>query len=226
MAVWAEDVHAVKLCGKLGPHPWKSNDSVYNQSSHTCNPTCSTDSSSADATFTVTIIDGPGRTGNISGQSRCSNNDSTNPPVANRSSGLYCWCRVTSIVDNTAGTCPADSNGAPWVFYRDFVGAAYCRQGCANICAYGCVRYGMLSSCSRSALLNIPACGWLDSFYMPASAVTCPLNGTCENSDYKTVADNESCGDGYVETTSPALTISGEYEDAKGTFTYGNCVAN
>jgi hypothetical protein len=59
-----------------------------------------------------------------------------------------------------------------------------------------------------------------------ASAVTCPMSGMCTNSDYKTVADNASCGTGYEETTVPALTISGEYEDSKGTFTYGNCVAN
>jgi hypothetical protein len=57
--------------------------------------------------------------------------------------------------------------------------------------------------------------------------VTCPLSGTCSsNSDYKTVADGASCGTGYVETTSPALTISGEYENEAGTFTYGGCTAN
>ena len=234
MLVWAEDVHAVKLCGRTSNHPWKSNtDILYSNTSHTCNPTCETASSSADATWTVTITNALGRTGSISGQSRCSANGTTNPPVANTSNnGYYCWCRVTSIVDSTAGTCPADSNGAPWVFDGYGIGGgdlgAVCRQLCAHFCANGCVQQGVGSNCSRSALLNIPTCTWLDSFLAPVSAVTCPVSGACNSNPiyYKTVADNASCGTGYVETTSPALTISGSGSDSKGTFTYGNCVAN
>jgi hypothetical protein len=57
--------------------------------------------------------------------------------------------------------------------------------------------------------------------------VTCPASGTCSsNSNYKTVADTASCGDGYVETTTPTLYISGTYSDGKGSFTYANCTAN
>jgi hypothetical protein len=227
MLVWAGNVHAVKLCGKPSNHPWKSNTSFGGAVDYTCSPVCGATSSSADATWTVTITNGLGISGTISGQSRCAASNSTNPPVANTSnSGTYCWCRVTSIVDSTAGTCPADSNGAPWVYYSDNSFAAYCRQDCAGNCANGCVRGGTYYACSRSALLNIPACTWLDSFSAPVSTVTCPLEGTCENSDYKTVADGESCGDGYVETNTPALTISGSYTDSKGSFTYGNCTAN
>jgi hypothetical protein len=231
MLVWAGDVHAVKLCGKLSAHPWKSDTSFSSASSYTCNPTCQTASSSADATWTTTITNGLGRSGSISGQSRCAANGNTNPPVANTTaSGTYCWCRVTSITDSTNNiTCNANANGAPWVFYSDLndSGAASCRQYCAISCAGSCVRYGTSGSCSRTKLLTIPSCTWLDSSFTPVSAVTCLIEGTCSsNADYKTVADNASCGDGYVETTSPALTISGTYSDGKGSFTYGNCTAN
>ncbi|MDR1826467.1 MAG: hypothetical protein LBQ49_02120, partial [Rickettsiales bacterium] len=130
------------------------------------------------------------------------------------------------IVDSTNNqTCDADSNGAPWVFNYSNGDVYYCRRSCANICALYCIRLGSGNLCSRSALLNIPACEWLGSA-PTASSVTCPLSGTCENPDYKTVVDNAPCGTGYVETTTPALTISGEYGDSKGTFTYGNCTAN
>jgi hypothetical protein len=40
------------------------------------------------------------------------------------------------------------------------------------------------------------------------------------------VVDGTSCSDGYVETTTPSLTISGSGSDTKGTFTYGACTAN
>jgi hypothetical protein len=141
--------------------------------------------------------------------------------VANTSSsGYYCWCRVTNIVDSTNNqTCPADSNGAPWVYFGGNydLGAADCRQFCANRCAIYCIRDGTYSMCSRSALLTIPAPTTI-------SSVTCPASGTCTtNSNYKTVADTASCGTGYEETTSPALTISGTYSDSKGTFTYTAC---
>jgi hypothetical protein len=221
----ASPSHAIKLCKKDGPcdwvasHPWNSDTDISGNSSSTCNPTCQTVSSGADATWTVTITNGLGRSGTISGQSRCSNDNSTNPPVADHSNGGYCWCRVTSIVDNTAGTCPADSNGAPWVFYYGSGNAANCRQYCAYRCAGNCVQFGTHYDCSRSKLLTLPT--------TTASAVTCPISGTCtSNSNYKTVADTASCGTGYTETTTPALTISGTYSDSKGSFTYGTCTAN
>jgi hypothetical protein len=79
-------------------------------------------------------------------------------------------------------------------------------------------------SCIRSNFFNFPD----NTPPTPtASAVTCPISGTCSsNADYKTVADNASCGAGYVETTTPSLTISGSGSDTKGTFTYGTCTAN
>jgi hypothetical protein len=55
------------------------------------------------------------------------------------------------------------------------------------------------------------------------AAVTCPANGTCVDANFKTVGDDESCGDGYSERTAPALTITGTYSDDAGTFTYGEC---
>jgi hypothetical protein len=56
-----------------------------------------------------------------------------------------------------------------------------------------------------------------------AAAVTCPASGECGDTNYKTVGNSDSCGDGWEETTSPALTISGEYSNNAGTFTYGEC---
>jgi hypothetical protein len=160
----APSARAVPLCKKNNPcafvasHPWKSNTSISGSAAtYTCNPTCQTASSSSDTTWTLTITNGLGRTGSISGQSRCSNSNSTNPPIADHSNGTYCWCRVTNIVDSTNNqTCPADSNGAPWVFDFNYSAAAYCRQGCAGYCANDCVRPGTDGSCSRSALLTFP----------------------------------------------------------------------
>jgi hypothetical protein len=221
--------HAVKLCKGIpcdwvASHPWKSDTYYeYGNSNSTCSPQCETNTSSADATWTVTMTNAHGRSGSISGQSRCAVDSTTNPPAAS-SAGMYCWCRVTNIVDSTAGnTCPADSNGAPWVFGNDYSysSANNCRRDCAYGCAYGCVQSGAnYDDCSRSALLTIPVTPTV-------SSVTCPASGTCTtNSSYKTVADTASCGTGYVETTSPALTISGSYTDSKGSFTYTNCTAN
>jgi hypothetical protein len=219
MAVWTGNVHAIKLCGKTSSHPWIAAGDLYSRSSQT------NSSYTVDGTFIITFTGNP--TGSISGQSRCAANGTTDPPVAD-TTGRFCWCRATNVVDTTNGkTCDANNNGAPWGFYLLYSSVSYCQSFCAEGCAESCVRHGSYGRCSRIGLLTIPACEWLSPSLTPASAVTCPLSGTCtSNSDYKTVADTASCGDGYVETTSPALTISGTYSDSKGSFTYGNCTAN
>jgi hypothetical protein len=219
---------AVKLCKQekpcdwLNSHPWNNDDSMPDETTdYICNPACESESNSANATWTVTITNGLGRSGTISGQSRCSANGTTNPPVADTSdNGYYCWCRVTNIVDSTVGkTCAAGSNDAPWVLHFLYANpnAEMCRAGCAYDCVYA-IRYGFSYMCHRDALLNISPI---------ASEVTCPLNGTCTypGSGYKTVADNASCGTGYIETTAPRLYISGSFSDAKGSYGY-NCHAN
>jgi hypothetical protein len=157
-------------------------------------------SSSADATWTVTITNALGRTGSISGQSRCSANNSTNPPVADTSnSGSYCWCRVTNIVDSTNNqTCPAGDNGAPWVFLRIFLsaGAVGCRQYCAKYCA-DCVLYDTNDICSRSALLTLPT-------------LTCPSGSTLVNDDDYVVTCDDTCPSGYVKVTDEASIVGFE----------------
>jgi len=124
--------------------------------------------------------------------------------------GLNCWCRVTSINGNTCN--PA----GPWVYglYADPEFYS-CYSSCSSWCAY-CAQSPNPYFCSRSLLLS--------ELHSEASAVTCPANGTCTHPNYKTVADDEECGAGSTETTSPALTISGDSSDDKGTLIYGACV--
>jgi len=214
----AAEAHAVKLCGKdcwkpilaASPAAWKANTPQLS-GSYT-----STQGITATWTFTSTTA---GAEGTISGRSRCAANNSTKPPVSS-SNGYYCWCQVTSVtVGGTVSSCPTPDLGGPWA--NNLYGTAdNCQDLCAKSCADDCVKFGSGPYWPRSALfaelVDAPE----------AAAVTCPINGECENPNYKTVGDSDSCDEGWYETTGPALTISGEYSDGMGTFTYGGCAAN
>jgi hypothetical protein len=207
--------HAASPCAWVTSHPWKSNTNITSNSSYTCNPTCNTASSSADATWTVTITNGLGRTGSISGQSRCSANGTTNPPMADTSSnGEYCWCRATSIVDSTNNQiCPADSNGALWVFGNYYYSADSCRQDCAYFCANSCVRSGAGNVCPRSALLTL-------------TYLTCPSGSSLVNDDDYVVTCDNNCPSGYVKANDEFLIVGFEVtgcDDPKGTLDTMTC---
>ena len=59
-----------------------------------------------------------------------------------------------------------------------------------------------------------------------APAVTCPLAGTCDDTNYKTVANNASCGNDHMEVGGVTLVVSGTYSDDRGIFTHTGCAAN
>jgi hypothetical protein len=238
MTLWTTDLLAVKLCGKSSSFTWRSNTRLDSPTGTIVYEyqTNASDEPPEGAWWTITTL----RPFNItvSGEVICATNSTSRPPIPNAQNVGACMCRITSITDNTNNlTCDVDSADAPWAYAHGFGVSldSNCRRDCWRRCVDYCFFSGThpvnsFYTCTRSKLLEFPGCDWLDestSTAPTASAVTCPINGTCENPDYKTVADNESCGDGFVETTTPALTISGEYEDATGaTFTYGNCTAN
>jgi hypothetical protein len=94
--------------------------------------------------------------------------------------------------------------------YFEIMGGAYDCKNTTSVttCAYIC------ANTTRTVTVTS---------FPNAAAVTCPTNGECEDASYKTVGDSESCGDGWDETTTPTLAISGVYSDAKGSFTYSAC---
>ena len=206
---------AVKLCRKncwghvldISPAKWKTNDSLAGSYTN------GTGYSDVAWSFTSTTS---GATGTISGVARCTGSNTSSTAS---SSGAYCWCQVTGVtVGGTATTCSV-AEGGPWVFnyYSNLSGSASgCQSSCANYCAGYCVRVGSSDSCSRAAL-------FASQTLSIASAVTCPISGTCTNTDYKTIGDSDSCGSGWDETTGPTLTVSGTYSDTKGSFNYGAC---
>ena len=104
----------------------------------------------------------------------------------------------------------------------------YCLLGGCGIVAYwemigfaDCKSQNGLAICYNACALTTRTT--TIASFPNAAAVTCPISGECEDTNYKTVGDSESCGNGWDETTSPALTISGEYSDDAGTFIYGEC---
>jgi hypothetical protein len=189
----AADASAVKLCRE---DPCRAIDNWKNAGGDIGSGTYN----SSAMTWNLSVTAFPG--GTVAGEAGCfSSNTSAS------GSGGYCWCKVTSV--NSA------SCSGSWVF-RYYDGGDY---QCANACAFGCsscARNGSATSCSRSALFS-------EVTSSEVSAVTCPIVGTCTNTNYKTIEDSDLCGSGWVETTVPALTISNTGTDGKGSYVYGAC---
>jgi hypothetical protein len=110
-----------------------------------------------------------------------------------------------SLCNSNDKNCYCLYNGCGLYYYENNGGIMNCADS-TNVaaCAYACAV--MTHTTTVSSLPN-------------AAAVTCPTKGACENSDYKTVGDAEACGDGWGETTEPALTIPSGFDD-KGSFDY------
>ena len=184
---------AVKLCKK--EDPCRAIDNWKNASGNIGSYTYTSGSS---GTWNLSVTSSP--TGTVAGESGCFSGS-----TSVSGSGGYCWCRVMNV---NSSSC---SGG--WVFLS-INSDNNCAVYCASLCG-GCARNGSSSSCSRSALFVTTS--------SDATSVICPLNGTCANTNYKTIGNSDSCGSGWVETTSPALTITGTYSDDAGTFTYDEC---
>ena len=195
--LWVIDLQAVRLCQSCA---YISNITTWRAISES-NGSSTPTGSGTGTTIWSWIPTYP--SGTVNGQSGCFSSDSSAT-----GSGNYCWCRMTNVNGDVG--CAGN-----WVFIFNY--GDNCTNGCAFLCGF-CARTGWYNLCSRSALLALSN---------SVSAVTCPTSGTCStNSNYKTVADNASCGTGYEETTGPTLTVSGSYSNANGTFTYTNCAAN
>ena len=142
----------------------------------------------------------------ISGTSRCD-------------SSQRCYCRVTGVdydsICSGSELYVLDSSIYGYVCSSGPEGVM-CPRYCAECAQMRTVAFGG-RSCNRGTLFAVP------TNVSPVYSVTCPLSGTCTNSNYRTVATTSSCPSGFIETTSPTLTITGTYSDEKGTFTYGSC---
>ena len=209
-SLFIASAQAVKLCRKcnwgdvlaMSPAKWQSNDKLLASS-------C-TNTTGADSTWAFTSATS-GAVGTISGNARCATSNSGTP--VSSSSGSYCWCQVSGVTVG-GNTCSA---AGPWVFhFNNVTGAVACQTYCAEYCMLGCVENGSDRSCQRSLLFGGTASS-------EPSSVTCPLTGACTNTNYKTVGNSDSCGSGWVETTSPSLTISSTGTDSKGSYGYGAC---
>ena len=127
-----------------------------------------------------------------------------------------CSCRATLTVNGCSITGNSVDVGSFW-FSGCPYDCEYCeRSACQSRCER-CVSDGDSGNCSRSGILT----GGSSVSTVNAGSVTCPLSGTCTNTNYKTIGDGDSCGSNWSETTSPTLTI-GVYSDDNGTFS-GTC---
>ena len=144
-------------------------------------------------TWSLSVTASP--TGTVAGSAGCFSNS-----TSATGNGSYCWCRVTSVNGNS---CTGD-----WKFYSNqFVDN---RDNCPSACASSCGSCSGDLSCRSTLFSNVV------SNIPNASSVTCPLTGTCANTNYKTVGNSDSCGSVWVETMSPTLTLSGT--DTNGTY--------
>ena len=200
ISAWAVDSHAIKLC-KKGCSARSALDAWGNASGTIGSMT------DAGIAWTLNVTSSP--TGTVNGQGGCFSSD-----LSATGSGGFCWCRITSV-NTGSGTDSQCAND--WLYTDQYYSS--CMTPCSIACGTCAQADSLPGFCSRKTLFTVPTTSTV-------SAVTCPTSGTCStNSNYKTIGDNESCGVGYEETTGPALTISGSYSNANGTFTY-NCTAN
>ena len=101
----------------------------------------------------------------VNGDAWCGTSSTVAPGVHNIS-GIYCWCRMTSIqghgtwsynisdargsgIRNCSGNRP--SVVGPWTYVWSGVG---CTSGCAQVCSY-CVRGEATSVCPRAIILTV-----------------------------------------------------------------------
>ena len=148
--------------------------------------------------------------GTVGGVGKCTSH-ATDPDSAPSATGTHCWCRIITI---NGINCPS-----AWASFGEYGTLDNCQNTstdpvpCAQFCAYVMLHGSYISNWFRSSLL--------------APSITCPPLGICRgNSNYQTVTATVQCPAGWVETTAPKLTISGNNSDAKGNFYYNICMAN